>query len=79
MLEIPPGVSRAALMREAEFYGLQSVMKYFQQLEEEKKKKEAPKKSKREGNGNGKEKEKEDEERERRWQESQEGRMREML
>ena len=79
VLEIPPGVSQAALMREAEFYGLQSVMKYFQQLEEEKKKKEAPKKSKREGNGNGKEKEKEDEERERRWQESQEGRMREML
>ena len=46
MLEIPPGVSRAALMREAEFYGLQSVMKYFQQLEEERRKNEAPKKSK---------------------------------
>ena len=45
ILEIPPEVSHTALHREAEFYGLKSVVAHFKQLEEEKRKREATKKS----------------------------------
>lgn len=41
VLEIPPGVSRMALQREAEFYGLSRIVAHFE--EEEKKKNEAAK------------------------------------
>jgi hypothetical protein len=44
ILEIPPEVSHTALHREAEFYGLKSVVAHFKQLEEEKRKREATKK-----------------------------------
>ncbi|CAI8046538.1 SH3KBP1-binding protein 1 [Geodia barretti] len=40
VLEIPPGVSHTSLQREAEFYGLSSVVAYFKQQEEEKRKRE---------------------------------------
>ena len=39
-MEIPPGVSHTSLQREAEFYGLSSVVAYFKQQEEEKRKRE---------------------------------------
>ena len=41
VLEIPPGVSHTSLQREAEFYGLSSVVTYFKQQEEKKRKREA--------------------------------------
>lgn len=39
VLDIPPGVSHTSLQREAEFYGLTSVVQYFKDQEEEKRKK----------------------------------------
>ena len=39
VFEIPPGVTHTALHKEAEFYGLTTVVAYFNQLEEDKKKK----------------------------------------
>ena len=42
VLEIPPGISRTALLREAEFYGLPTVITHIQHLEEEKRKQETP-------------------------------------
>lgn len=38
VLEVPPGISRAALLKEAEFYGLQNVISHLKALEAERKK-----------------------------------------
>ena len=39
MLEIPPGISRTTLLKEAEFYGLQTIVAHIEHIEAEKKKK----------------------------------------
>ncbi len=50
VLEIPPGISRTALLKEAEFYGLLNIVDHIKQLEAEKKKKEPARKSELDSN-----------------------------
>ena len=38
-MEIPPGISRTTLLKEAEFYGLQTIVAHIEHIEAEKKKK----------------------------------------
>lgn len=51
MLEIPPGINRTTLLKEAEFYGLQTIVTHIEHIEAEKKKKPAVKSEGEKGRG----------------------------
>ena len=57
VLEIPPGISRTTLLKEAEFYGLQTIVTRIEHIEAEKKKKPAVKSKGEKGRGGEEERE----------------------
>ena len=47
MLELPPGITRTSLLKEAEFYGLQKIVDHITHVAEGEKKKKEPAKKRR--------------------------------